>query len=404
MSESEQTNPGAIAFNGALRAGLALALCGAAALLTGCGSSGERGGKTLGFAVVGWRTSVYETPYMDECPDGLAQGNDELWWKGVEPEERAILTKDGTIEPVTGTRRAMSVLRGPNGEDVCWHPTSVKDPPLRVVEGDTSYGMNLDGATDDRGGANSCPHVNFKSPKGEPGIDNQLYRILGCTYGWRRHGYIEDNANGERRDTSHGIVLIEVSGVDDPVNDDQVQVAFYKKMDGDSLPKDNKADILPNATYRADPTTRYGGKTKGRIVAGVLETDPIDVTLPFYGNLTHLPLVMKGMRMQLPINRSQRFTEGQIAGYQDLQNFWDYVQRYEYLLVTGQFSCPGIYVAMKDLADGYPDPKTGECTALSAAFTIRTAPAFIQHEGVKPSGVVEPAVARVVSTAGEAKR
>jgi hypothetical protein len=388
----------------ALRTGAALLACGAAALLAGCGSGSGAGGKTLGFAVVGWRTSVYETPYMDECPDGLAQGNDELWWKGVPPEERAILTRDGTIEPVTGTRRAMSVLRGPKGEDVCWNPTSVKDPPLRVVEGDTSYGVDLDGDATGQGTPMSCPHVNFKSPDGKPGVDNQMYRILGCTYGWRRHGYIEDNANGERRDTSHGIVLIEVSGVDDPVNDDQVEVAFYKKADGDSLPKDHRADVLPHATYRADPTPRYGGKAKGRIVAGVLETDPIDVTLPFYGNLTHLPLVMKGMRMQLPVDKRERFIEGQIAGYQDLDNFWDYIQRYEYLLVTGQFSCPGIYVAMKELADGYPDPKTGECTALSAAFTIRTVPAFIAHDGVDPSGVVKPAVARVASTAGEVTR
>lgn len=383
--------------------GLPLVAFGAAILLAGC-SGGERSGKTLGFAVVGWRTSVYETPYMDECPDGLAQGNDELWWKGVPPEERAIQTRDGTIEPVTATRRAMSVLRGPKGEDVCWHPTSVKDPPLRVVEGDTSYGMNLDGSTDDQGGANSCPHVNFKSPRGEAGIDNQLYRIMGCTYGWRRHGYIEDNANGERRDTSHGIVLIEVSGVDDAANDDRVDVAFFRKADGDSLPKDHRADILPNATYRADPTPRYGGRTRGRIVDGVLETDPLDVTLPFYGNLTHLPLVMKGMRMQLPVNKTERFIEGTVAGYQDLDNFWDYIQRYEYLLVTGQFSCPGIYVAMKELADGYPDPKSGECTALSAAFTIRTVPAFIAHDGAQPSGVVQPAVAQVASTAGEVAR
>ena len=404
MTHSVLTTPAPATRRSAAGTVLALLACGAAALLAGCGSGGERGGKTLGFAVVGWRTSVYETPYMDECPDGLAQGNDELWWKGVPPEERAILTKDGTIEPVTAVRRAMSVLRGPKGEDVCWHPTSVKDPPLRVVEGDTSYGMNLDGSADDKGGTNSCPHVNFKSPTGQAGVDNQLYRILGCTYGWRRHGYIEDNANGERRDTSHGIVLIEVSGVDDPVNDDKVEVAFYKKADGDSLPKDHRADILPHATYRADPTPRYGGKTRGKIVDGVLETDPMDVTLPFYGNLTHLPLVMKGMRMQLPVNKPERFVEGMVAGYQDLDNFWDYIQRYEYLLVTGQFSCPGIYVAMKELADGYPDPKSGECTALSAAFTIRTVPAFIAHDGVEPSGVVQPAVARVATTGGEVTR
>ena len=43
-------------------AGLALAGGAAATLLGGCGKVGGGSGETLGFAVVGWRTAVYETP------------------------------------------------------------------------------------------------------------------------------------------------------------------------------------------------------------------------------------------------------------------------------------------------------------------------------------------------------
>ena len=68
-----------------------------------------------------------------------------------------------------------------------------------------------------------------------------------------------------------------------------------------------------------------------------------------------------------------------IAGYRDFDNFWDYIRKWEYLSVTGQFSCPAIYVAAKELADGYPDPDTGECTALSSAYTIEAVPSFIIH-------------------------
>jgi hypothetical protein len=32
------------------------------------------------------------------------------------------------------------------------------------------------------------------------------------------------------------------------------------------------------------------------------------------------------------------------------------------------------------MADGYPDPKTGECTALSIAFNIEAIPAFVLHQ------------------------
>jgi hypothetical protein len=34
---------------------------------------------------------------------------------------------------------------------------------------------------------------------------------------------------------------------------------------------------------------------------------------------------------------------------------------------------------MKKLADGYRDPKTGQCTALSTAYQIEAVPAFLIH-------------------------
>jgi hypothetical protein len=53
---------------------------------------------------------------------------------------------------------------------------------------------------------------------------------------------------------------------------------------------------------------------------------------------------------------------------------------------------------MQDLADGYPDPQTGKCTALSAAFNIRVVPAFIEH-GAEPSGIVKPVTTQLASNA-----
>ncbi len=238
----------------------------------------EGGGETLGFAVVSFYTSVYETKYMEECPRGLAVGNDELWWKGLDPAVRDELTDGGEIEPVTGTRRAMSALRGPNGEDVCWYPESVIDPPLKTIEGSISFGMDLDG----RGGAEvpgqTCAHDDFTSPDGVSGIDNQMYRLLGCIYGYRESGYFETNANGELRDTSQGVILIEVSGVDDRRNDDEVTVRMHRA--NDVLLKDTAGEILPFASLRIHEVPRYGTATTGRIVDGVLTTEPIDAFLP----------------------------------------------------------------------------------------------------------------------------
>ena len=342
---------------------------------TPAATTGDTG--TLGFAVVSFYTSIYETKYMEECPRGLAVGNDELWWKGLDPAVRDELTNGGEIEPVTGTRRAMSALRGPNGEDVCWHPTIVEDPPLKTIEGTTGYGMNLDANVDGSATANTCAHGNFTSPDGVAGIDNQMYRVLGCIYGWRDSGYHETNANGELRDTSQGVILIEVSDVDDPRNDDNVTVRMHRA--NDVLPKDSLGNILPYSSMRVHDIPGYGTPTTGRIVDGVLTTDPVEVFLPYYGNISHSEIHLKDMRLELDMTGGPDKATGMIAGYRDFNNFWDYIRKWEFLAVTGQFSCPAIYVAAKELADGYPDPDTGECTALSAAYDIQAVPTFIIH-------------------------
>jgi hypothetical protein len=332
---------------------------------------------TISFAVVSFYTSIYETKYMEECPRGLAVGNDELWWKGLDPGVRDELTDGGEIEPVSASRRAMSALRGPNDEDVCWYPTIIEDPPMKTVKGSVSFGMNLDGRDDEEATPQSCGHSNFTSPSGQPGVDNQMYRLLGCVFGWRDSGYVETNANGELRDTSQGVVLIEVSGVDDRQNDDSVVVRMHRA--NDILPKDSRGNILPHASFRVHNVPGYGTPANGRIINGVLTTDPIDAFLPNYSNLSHTEIHMKGMRLELDIDAAEDRAKGYIAGYRDFDNFWDYIRRGEYLSVTGQFSCPALYVAAKDLADGYPDPETGECTALSSSYTIEAVPAFVIH-------------------------
>ncbi len=40
-----------------------------------------------------------------------------------------------------------------------------------------------------------------------------------------------------------------------------------------------------------------------------------------------------------------------------------------------------MYVAAHELADGYPDPQTGQCTHLSSAFEIGAYAAFIIRPG-----------------------
>ena len=335
--------------------------------------------KTLAFVVPSWRTAMYETKYYEECPQGLALGNDELWWKGLSPKDRDKLTNGGEVEPVDNPRKSTAILRGPNKEDVCWNPEIVKDPPLRTVKGKLGFGMNLDGTQDGAATPKSCAHGKFESPDGKTKVDNQMYRLLGCIYGWRRGNYIEAHADRERRDSSVGIILIEVRNVDDERNDPDVDVAFYSTRD--MLPKDAAGKILSYASYRVSSAPQYGAVAKGKIVDGKLITQPTDVRLPLYGHQVTSDMYIKELRLEMSTKPSVEGEpiEGLIAGYYDFDNWWSYVRRLESVLVTGQWSCPALYVAAREMADGYPDPQTGRCTAISTAMNIDALPAFIMH-------------------------
>lgn len=348
-------------------------------LALSCGPALASAG-TLGFVIANWNNAIYETKYMDECPEGPAVGNDTLWWRGLSRDERDRLTNNGLTQPVD--RRFISPLRGPNGEDVCWNPTVVEDPPLRTAQGPIAYGFNLSGTVDGSATEKTCKHETFTGVDGTPGVDNQMYRLLGCTYGWRRNGVLDTFGNEERRNSGRGVILLEITGVDDEMNDDDVEVAFYRAID--PFPIDSAGRILPYASYRVDTnhgTPRYGTVARGRIENGVLITEPVEARLPGYGNSTYYEMQLRNMVMSFDLKLSPEDgkAHGLVGGYYDLDKWWEYMLKVEFLIATGDWSCPALYEAAHRLADGYPDPETGDCTAISSAFKFDALPAFVVH-------------------------
>ena len=73
---------------------------------------------------------------------------------------------------------------------------------MNIVKGKYGYGFNLDGTTDGHATPKSCAHQKFTAPNGTPAIDNQMYRIIGCVYGFRSDGV----ASGQ-------IILADASGI-----------------------------------------------------------------------------------------------------------------------------------------------------------------------------------------------
>ncbi|MBL8645417.1 MAG: hypothetical protein JNK21_15905 [Rhodospirillaceae bacterium] len=333
--------------------------------------------KTLGFVVTTWNTGIYESKFIDECPEGFSPGYDEVWWRGLSKADRGKLTDNGLKSRLD--RYFVAIRRGPNGEDVCMNPTVVKDPPLLTVEGKVSYGMNLDGNDTGEATPKTCKHQNFTGLDGTPGVDNQVYRLLGCVYGFRSYGQYEANANENRKSNGNGMTLIEISGVDDERNDDDVTVSFYRAIDQYTL--DGAGRFTPFASYRidfADGKPRYGSTLKGKIVNGKVVTVSGDVHLPFYGNYTYMNQLVKDLRMELELSEDGASAKGTAAGYYDLDQLLFYVTGVGPIASSGFSNCPSIYVAAHELADGYPD-ENGKCTALSTAFNFAAVSAFIIH-------------------------
>jgi len=340
---------------------------------------------TLGFVITLWNLASYETRFVDECPEGLNVGYDEYWWRGLSKTDRAKFTDNGLKSRLE--RYFNAIRRGPNGEDVCMNPTAVKDPPLRLVEGDKAIGMDLDGK-DGVAAGRSCPHREFTGLDGTRGVDNQLYRLLGCVYGFRSYGQVEANENENRKSNGKGMTLIEITGVDDPRNDPEVVVNFYRSIDLYTL--DGSGRFLPHGSYRIDMHAgkpRYGSSVRGKIENGVLTTVPGDVNLPFYGNYTYQNRLFRDLRLRMTIGPNGDSAEGMAAGYLGVNDLMFYVGSIGPIQSTTISNCPSIHVAAHEIADGHPNPQTGECTTLSSAFVFKAVSAFVVHDqGLRTAG------------------
>ena len=313
----------------------------------------------IGYVMTERFWAVYQTKDgKEECPQGFNDGNRE--------EFKKIFPEDGKQRTVVETQLKRE------GEQ--WHPETAKETfAFHQATGKISYGLNLDGKV----GPND-----FRSPQGETGVDNQLYRVIGCIANYRSSGTIYHFENEYLRRYNDNREMIELTGVDSLVNDNDVTVTTYRGLDG-LLTDATGQDFIPGGTQRVD--IRWGKsyiyKTKGKIVDGVLTTEPIDrFTIPwgitFDTNGYH---VFRGMRLKLKVTPQD--AAGLLAGYVDVEAFTHHLNTSwsTHHQSYGQLSSPSQHNAMLKLADGYPDPKTGVNTAISSAVQVKFVQVFIEH-------------------------
>jgi len=245
-----------------------------------------------------------------------------------------------------------------------------------------AVGLDLDGQEDSKDGKpapGTCAHDDFNGPNGERGIDNQLWRVMGCAKGLRYNGDFRRNDNSRIRQGAPN-TLIEITGLDDEKNDPEVTVDVYQGAD--PVPLDASGNVLPGGSLHVREEPKYHARLKGRIENGVVLTEPGTITLRRLGLArnppTDITLTSGRLRLELLPDGGGK---GLLAGYYNVEELFTAAVGGIGIAASQVFgyTCPGMLDQMRKFADGDPDPKSGRCRSISMAWEILAVPAFIIH-------------------------
>ena len=353
-----------------------------------------------GFVVAGIRYALSrDASETGACPDGMTEGyadKGDVFIGRPDLQQREGEKEDAYI------RRLFSVAFSDDSvRNLCMNPElGAPDPHFRTVSGEgvPVFGIDLDGEDsriDNTGVPGSCPHDDFTGPDGEAGVDNQFFRVVGCNASFQSTG-LSNTFETEMLTGSWGI-LMTVSGLDDLVDDDEVEVGFYASADPIQLSPTREP--LPWATYAMRPEARYQARTRGSIRAGVLTTEPVDVRFQWVVNSIRVDRPLQRARVRMTLSE-EGVLEGYLAGYTDVEDLYNYMfgfrtgtdgtgQLAPLRLRAGSsigkafvlgYTCEGAYHSLYAHADADRDPQTGACTSISTQYEIRAIPAFVVAE------------------------
>jgi hypothetical protein len=358
---------------GAMMAGLVAVLGSFGANRAGAAAidKAQSQGQTIAFVLSYINFAMYETPdpKKAECPEGFnasAEAN-LLAAQERDPEKRKAWELKYGFGPGN---------YGANGLNMNWNWTSAEDPiPHKDARGPTALGINLDG----RVGPND-----FTSPEGERGIDNQLWRSIGCVTGYRTGGGAHTLLPIDMSDSRYGRLIIEVSGVDSLQDDPDVVIRTFRGLD--PVMRDSVGEGVAGATQHVDQrySRRYEAQTHGKIVGGVLRTDPMPFHLVHLSRIARdsLDIDFRSLVFSLKVGNGA-IVPGYIAGYADVQSLFTSLigtQGNGILAYGNGISQPSLYRSILANADANPNPITGKNTAISMAFTVKFTPVILVHD------------------------
>ncbi len=352
-------------------------------------AGGARAAETRSFVV----NFFYDANFSDgktDCPKGLNMSaidfyRRELAMAGHSHEEIEAALKDFPGEGGLKQPWVPLVAHRGNGKDnVYAHPETMADPGLVEVGGRYAYGFNLDG----KGAASPG---GFEEPDThEAGVDNQLYRTMGCIRSYRG---LPPPGRPDLPETNWDILrdvmpawLITVSAEGSLSKDGPVTVTFDRALE--RITRDVSGNTAQaDMTYQIDPDPRSHNVLKGVLKGGVVTvSEPTDFNMALDPYLQpEVRLAKTHLRLTLNPDGSVR---GLIGGYQRWATIYygkaasGHIREY-----AGSVDLPALYYALKRNADYDPDPVTGENRQISCAYMIEAVPAFAVPAATKTAQV-----------------
>lgn len=332
----------------------------------------------------------------DTCPKGLNPLPDVFFKRDLkilglpQSEVDAMFDKDYNNQNERPKTNWVSVVatRGNGKDNIYLHPTTVPDAHLIPAVGRYAYGFNLDG----KGAASPSTYEDPETH--DKGVNNQLFRAIGCIPAYKGTPPPQPPLEPEYRWGSTrpamGAWLVSVSG-EDLSRGGEVTVTLESSIDP-ATSQDANANIRSDMTYRvvAHPASR--NVLHGTLKDGVVTTDPATIVMKCDSYIQPV-YEFRQARLRLRLNLPGRM-EGVLGGYQPWYPlYWSHA-KVGYIDERGfGVDTPALYYALRRYADAYPDPATGENTAISVAYMIEAVPAFVDRVGGADDALGRPSQA-----------
>ncbi len=245
-------------------------------------------------------------------------------------------------------------------------------PSSTVVDG-----FDLDGRTSTVASPaeGECAHEDFTSPDAVQGID---YAFLGMIeqFAGFQEGQIVDGVINASIKSGDMTTVLELGGLDDSVNDDEVTVQFFSSLDTPRTGSDGR--VLPGGSVTLHSDTRFHSPVAtGELVDGTLIAGPVDIRLRLLIQIVTDELFIHDAMVHI-----EPQTDGTVRGF--ISGLWD-VEDIRRIIIKPtadngealEFSEAEGMEALFGYADADFNSDTEMCDAISVTYQFSAVPHFI---------------------------